>query len=58
MATAFHHVLRKAAQPMWDAIFSHPFIAELGAGTLSRERFLFLFAKIICIYKISPVSCA
>ena len=59
MATAFHHVLHKAAQPIWDAIFSHPFIEELGAGTLSRERFLFFvrqdylylqdFARVLCL---------
>ena len=59
MATAFHHVLHKAAQPIWDAIFSHPFIEELGTGTLSRERFLFFvrqdylylqdFARVLCL---------
>ena len=59
MATAFHHFLRKAAQPIWDAIFSHPFIEELGAGTLSRARFLFFvrqdylylqdFARVLCL---------
>ncbi len=59
MATAFHHILRKAAQPIWDAIFSHPFIQELGAGTLSRERILFFvrqdylylqdFARVLCL---------
>ena len=59
MSQPFHHALRTAAQPIWDAIFSHPFVRELGAGTLSRERFLFFvqqdylylqdFARTLCL---------
>ena len=55
----FHSTLRTAAQPIWEAIFSHPFVRELGAGTLSRERFLFFvqqdalylqdFARSLCL---------
>ena len=55
----FHQQLRTAAQPIWEAIFSHPFVRELGAGTLSRERFLFFvqqdylylqdFARTLCL---------
>ena len=59
MSQPFHHTLRTAAQPIWDAIFAHPFVRELGAGTLSRERFLFFvqqdylylqdFARTLCL---------
>ena len=59
MSQPFHQQLRTAAQPIWDAIFSHPFVRELGAGTLSRERFLFFvqqdylylqdFARTLCL---------
>ena len=54
MATAFHHILRKAAQPIWDAIFSHPFIKELGAGTLSRERFIFCSPRLSVFTRFRP----
>ena len=59
MSQPFHHALRTAAQPVWEAIFSHPFVRELGTGTLSRERFLFFvqqdylylqdFARALCL---------
>ena len=59
MSQTFHHTLRTAARPIWEAIFSHPFIKELGAGTLSRPRFLFFvqqdylylqdFARVLCL---------
>src|SRR5215831_13578184 len=55
----FHQSLREAAHPVWEAIFAHPFIKELGAGSLSRERFLFFvrqdylylqdFARALCL---------
>lgn len=59
MTTPFHQSLREEASPVWEAIFSHPFIKELGAGTLSRARFLFFvrqdylylqdFARALCL---------
>jgi thiaminase/transcriptional activator TenA len=59
MAIPFHQHLREVARPIWDAIFAHPFITELGAGTLSRARFLFFvrqdylylqdFARALCL---------
>ena len=59
MSQPFHSTLRTTAQPIWDAIFSHPFVRELGTGTLSRERFLFFvqqdylylqaFARALCL---------
>lgn len=59
MTVPFHQSLRAAADPIWEAIFAHPFIQELGAGTLARERFLFFvrqdylylqdFARTLCL---------
>src|SRR6266508_294357 len=59
MDTPFHQHLREAARPVWEAIFAHPFVKELGAGTLSRARFLFFvrqdylylqdFARTLCL---------
>ena len=47
MAILFHQHLRETARPVWEAIFAHPFVRELGAGTLARARFLFwLMSKI------------
>src|SRR6266571_7893298 len=59
MATPFRQHLRETARPVWEAIFAHPFVQELGAGTLSRARFLFFvrqdylylqdFARTLCL---------
>lgn len=59
MTTPVHQQLREAARPIWEAIFAHPFVRELGAGTLARERFLFFvrqdylylqdFARALCL---------
>jgi thiaminase/transcriptional activator TenA len=59
MDSPFHEYLREKARPIWEAIFAHPFVRELGAGTLSRERFLFFvrqdylylqdFARALCL---------
>jgi thiaminase/transcriptional activator TenA len=59
MSIAFRDVLKNAARPIWEAILEHPFVAELGAGTLSHERFvyfirqdylyLFEFARVLCL---------
>jgi thiaminase/transcriptional activator TenA len=58
MPTAFHEILRHAAQPIWEAILAHPFLTELGAGTLPHDRFLYFirqdylylfeFARVLC----------
>jgi thiaminase/transcriptional activator TenA len=58
MPTAFRETLRDAAQPIWDAILAHPFLKELGDGTLSHDRFLYFirqdylylfeFARVLC----------
>jgi thiaminase/transcriptional activator TenA len=59
MDISFHQHLHKAARPVWEAIFTHPFVKELGAGTLARARFLFFvrqdylylqdFARTLCL---------
>ena len=59
MRIAFHDSLRQAAQPIWDAILAHPFLKELGEGTLPHERFLYFirqdylylfdFARVLCL---------
>jgi thiaminase/transcriptional activator TenA len=59
MHAPFHQHLRETARPVWEAIFAHPFIQELGTGVLSRERFLFFvrqdylylqdFARALCL---------
>ncbi len=37
--------LRAAADPIWQEIVAHPFIVELGRGTLERERFRFFLMQ-------------
>lgn len=59
MAQPFREVLREAAGSVWEAIFAHPFVTQLGDGTLDRQRFLFFvrqdalylqdFARVLCL---------
>ncbi len=59
MARPFRAVLREASTSVWEAIFAHPFLKELGDGTLDRQRFLFFvrqdalylqdFARVLCL---------
>jgi thiaminase/transcriptional activator TenA len=59
MAAPLRQALRRAAAPIWQAIFRHPFIVEIGAGTLPREKFAFFisqdflylqdFARVLCL---------
>jgi thiaminase (transcriptional activator TenA) len=59
MPTAFHEILKDAAQPIWKAILAHPFLKELGDGTLPHDRFLYFirqdylylfeFARVLCV---------
>jgi thiaminase/transcriptional activator TenA len=59
MSPAFHDELQRAAQPIWEAILAHPFLQELGEGSLPHERFLYFirqdylylfdFARVLCI---------
>jgi thiaminase/transcriptional activator TenA len=36
---AFSEHLRKIAQPIWDAQLTHPFVIQLGNGTLPERKF-------------------
>jgi thiaminase/transcriptional activator TenA len=59
MATAFHDRLKDAAQLVWDVIFAHPFLKELGDGSLPHASFLYFirqdylylfdFARVLCV---------
>jgi thiaminase (transcriptional activator TenA) len=59
MSTTFHDTLKDAAQPIWAAILAHPFLRELGDGTLPHDRFLYFirqdylylfeFARVLCV---------
>src|SRR3989337_4484565 len=42
MANAsFSREMRQKADPLWRAIFGHPFVRGIGDGSLSRDRFEF-----------------
>jgi thiaminase (transcriptional activator TenA) len=59
MNDAFREMLKQAAQPIWQAILAHPFLKELGEGSLPHDRFLYFirqdylylfdFARILCL---------
>jgi thiaminase/transcriptional activator TenA len=59
MSRAFHEILQEAARPIWEAIFTHPYLKELGNGTLPLDRFLYFirqdylylfeFARVLCV---------
>ncbi len=37
----FYEEVRKKADPLWRAVFEHPFVKGIGDGTLPRDRFEF-----------------
>jgi thiaminase/transcriptional activator TenA len=37
----FYRELRQKADPLWQAVFGHPFVRGVGDGSLSRDRFEF-----------------
>lgn len=59
MAAKFSHQLRRKADRIWRAIFAHPFLDELRAGTLPMDRFIYFvlqdylylldFAQVLCL---------
>ncbi|MBI3327459.1 MAG: thiaminase II [Nitrospinae bacterium] len=59
MSADFREVLKHADQPIWEAILAHPFLKELGGGSLRREQFLYFirqdylylfdFARVLCL---------
>jgi thiaminase (transcriptional activator TenA) len=38
---SFYQEMRRKADPLWEAVFNHPFVKGIGDGTLSRDRFEF-----------------
>ncbi|MBS7631757.1 thiaminase II [Candidatus Bathyarchaeota archaeon] len=62
----FTDELKRRSQPIWNAIFDHPFIKELGNGTLSNESFFYFivqdwlylqaFSRVLCILASKAVS--
>jgi thiaminase/transcriptional activator TenA len=38
---AYYDEIRRKADPLWQAVFDHPFVRGIGDGTLSQERFEF-----------------
>jgi thiaminase/transcriptional activator TenA len=38
---SFYQEMRRKADPLWEAVFDHPFVKGIGDGTLSRDRFEF-----------------
>jgi thiaminase (transcriptional activator TenA) len=59
MERLFRDILKDATQPIWASILAHPFLTELGAGTLPHECFLYFvrqdylylfeFARVLCL---------
>jgi thiaminase (transcriptional activator TenA) len=59
MNDAFREMLKPAAQPIWQTILAHPFLKELGEGSLPHDRFLYFirqdylylfdFARVLCL---------
>ncbi len=45
MSGSFSEALRSEAAPIWEAIFTHAFLAELAAGTLPVENFRFYISQ-------------
>lgn len=39
--TPLYQELRQKYDPLWQAVFGHPFVRGIGDGTLSRDRFEF-----------------
>ncbi|MBI3063097.1 MAG: thiaminase II, partial [Deltaproteobacteria bacterium] len=59
MRRPLSHQLKRSANPIWRAIFAHPFLEELHAGTLPMDRFTYFilqdyrylldFAQVLCL---------
>ena len=55
----FHERLRQQTAAIWQAIYTHPFVQEVGQGTLARPAFEFFirqdylylkdFARVLCL---------
>ena len=45
MTSSFSEQLRTEAQPIWERIFSHPFLREIKDGTLPLEKFQYYLGQ-------------
>jgi thiaminase (transcriptional activator TenA) len=43
--TAFYREIRQKADPLWQAVFEHPFVKGIGDGSLTRDRFAFFLKQ-------------
>ena len=54
--------LRDRANPLWQAIFRHPFVTGIGDGSLSRDRFEFFlkqdYAYLLDFSRVFALACA
>lgn len=58
MAEKFSRLLRRRGESIWRAIYGHPFLRELHAGTLSMERFsYFIFQDYLYLLDFAQVLC-
>ena len=47
---SFSRSLKQKAIKVWEDGYNHPFVQELGAGTLSKDKFKFYLLQDIYIY--------
>ena len=54
--------MRQRADPLWRAIFGHPFVTGIGDGSLSRDRFEFFlkqdYVYLIDFSRVFALACA
>ncbi|OIP36418.1 MAG: thiaminase II [Deltaproteobacteria bacterium CG2_30_66_27] len=58
----FYREMREKTDPLWEAIFHHPFVKGIGDGALSRDRFEFYlkqdFVYLIDFSRVFALACA
>ena len=58
----FYRELRGKTDPLWEAMFQHPFVKGIGDGTLSRDRFEFYlkqdYVYLIDFSRVFALACA
>ena len=42
---SFSLKLKEEAAPIWEKILKHPFLVEMGEGSLPMEKFVFYFKQ-------------
>jgi thiaminase/transcriptional activator TenA len=61
-SASFYRELREKTDPLWEAIFRHPFVTGIGDGTLSRDRFEFYlkqdYVYLIDFCRVFALACA